>query len=70
MLKWMLAPAVPQVALAAGQEGECTESQPEALRGSRDPSGHFSFTSSYGAAVNDARHPVPISKTQSSSSGT
>lgn len=48
-----------------GQEEVCIELQPEALRGSRDTSGHFSFTSSDKAAIND-RHPVPISKTQSS----
>lgn len=70
MLKWMLPPAVPKVTLATGQEGVCTESQPEALRRSRDTSGHVSFTSSGGAAVNDDRHPVPISKPQSSNSGT
>lgn len=70
MLKWMLAPAVPKVTLATGQEGVCTEFQPEALKRSRDTSGHFSFTSAGGAAVNDDRHPVPISKTQSSNSGT
>lgn len=66
----MLAPAVPKITLATGQEEVCIELQPEALRGSRDTSGHFSFTSSDGAAVNDDRHPVPISKTQSSNSGT
>lgn len=48
-----------------GQEEVCIELQPEALRGSRDTSGHFSFTSSDKAAIND-RHPVPISKAQSS----
>jgi hypothetical protein len=69
-IKWMLAPAVPKITLATGQEEVCIELQPEALRGSRDTSGHFSFTSSDGAAVNDDRHPVPISKTQSSNSGT
>lgn len=36
MLKWMLAPAVPKVTLATGQEGVCTEFQPEALKRSRD----------------------------------
>lgn len=66
----MLPPAVPKVTLATGQEGVCTESQPEALRRSRDTSGHVSFTSSGGAAVNDDRHPVPISKPKSSNSGT
>lgn len=62
MLKRTLAVAVPKVTVTRAQEGVCTESQ---LRAREDQGTLRSF---FLHTVWADRHPVPISKTQSSNS--